>query len=106
MSLPGAHCVVSPVNDGELACMVHTAMAPCMHDGEPANPGVIHSDAIPSRNRAIAVWQLRTHRQRTLVLHVGDSVDGSHDLGVNAVDCACGPEVLWAQFGDPGKGAA
>lgn len=103
-ALPAAHCVISRVNDGEPACMVHTHYAPCPRDGEPANPGVVHTDDIPSRDEAIAHWYRRTHGQRTLVVHVGRLGD-DHDTGVNAVDCACGPEVIWARQFEAKKGA-
>ncbi len=100
MSLPGAHCVISYADAGQMAgrmvCMVHTHEAPCPRNGEAASASVIHTDAIPSRNRARAHWLLRTHGQRTLVIHVGNSLDDSHSLDVNDVDCPCGPEVIWA----------
>jgi hypothetical protein len=99
--LPGAHCVTSWADAGQMAgrfvCMVHTHEAPCPRDGEPASPAVVHTDAIPSRNRARAAWLLRTHGQRTLVIHVGDSLSGDHSLDVNGVDCECRPEVIWGK---------
>lgn len=106
MSLPPAHCVLSAVNDGEVACMVHTHYAPCPRNGEPANPGVVHTHALPSREEAIEHWRRRTHGQRTVVIHVGEMAAGSHDIGVDAVDCPCGPEVIWARQLEAEKGAA
>jgi hypothetical protein len=105
VSLPPAHCVISLANGTDPACMVHTHYAPCPRDGEPANPGVMHTDMTPSRAEAIEHWRRRTHGQRTLVIHVG-RLGEEHDIGVNAVDCWCGPEVIWAQFGEPAKGVA
>lgn len=105
MSLPPAHCVISAVNGFDLACMVHTHYAPCPRDGEPANPGVMHTDAVPFRDAAVFMWKLRTHGQRTLVIHVGDIRDG-HKIGVNDVDCKCHPEVIWALPCNAEEGAA
>jgi hypothetical protein len=105
VSLPGAHCVTSMANAGEMAgrivCMVHTHEAPCPRDGEPATASVVHTDTIPTREKAITAWRLRTGGQRTLVIHVGEFLSDGHALGVNDVDCPCGPEVIWA-----GEGAA
>lgn len=110
MSLPGAHCVLSFANGGQVAgevvCMVHTHVAPCPRDGEAANPGAIHTDGIPSRDAAVAAWRLRTHGQRTLVVHVGDLTDETHSIDVNDVNCWCGPEVIWAVQFEPQEGAA
>lgn len=101
MSLPGAHCVTSLANGGEMAgrivCMVHTHEAPCPRGGEAASVSVIHTDAHPSRDRAVTAWRLRTHGQRTLVIHVGEFLDESHSLDVDSVDCPCRPEVIWAK---------
>lgn len=109
MSLPPAHCVLSLANAGDVAgeivCMVHTHVAPCPRNGEPASPSVIHTAPVPSRDRAVTAWELRTHRQRTLVIHVGE-LDESHDIGVNAVDCPCRPEVIWGRPCNGEKGAA
>lgn len=99
MSLPPARCVISIVNGADPACMVHTHYAPCPRNGEPASASVVHSYPHPSREAAIGCWRLRTLGQRTLVLHVGDMTDGSHRIGVDDVDCPCGPEVIWAEFG-------
>jgi hypothetical protein len=96
VSLPGAHCVISIINGADPACMVHTHYAPCPRDGEPANPGAVHTDQVPTREKAVAMWRLRTHEQRTLVVHVGRFGD-EHRTGPDDVDCPCGPEVIWAR---------
>jgi hypothetical protein len=100
-----AHCVISAVIDTddagslfpEPACVVHAHWAPCPLDGDPASPLPLH--ALPGTTRATAtrMWQVRTHRQRPLVIH---RVDGrraeEHDSG-DSTTCACGPEVLAAE---------
>jgi hypothetical protein len=101
-----AHCVISAVYDTDAeqmmpACMVHTyASTPCPHDGKPASTVPLHSHDRPSRAEAVRFWKLRTHRQRTLVLHHG-SMGGDRDHAVGATDftCWCEPEVL-APSGD------
>jgi hypothetical protein len=95
-----AHCVISAVVDSDTepmstapACMVHTAWAPCLHDGEPACTTPLHSPPGTSRSDALRMWKIRTHSQRPLVIH---RVDGRsiHEHALDeGTDCACGPEV-------------
>lgn len=102
-----AHCVISAIvdtDDGNAlvpACMVHTHFAPCPRDGEPACPVPLHSlPGAATRSEALRMWQVRTHRQRPLVIH---RVDGrnieEHECG-DGTECACGPEVLAAEAGE------
>lgn len=95
-----AHCVISAVFDTDAdqmvpACVVHCADAPCPRDGELASTVPLHSHDLPSRREAVRFWRLRTHGQRTLVLHHG-SLGGERDHSVGADDmtCWCQPEVL------------
>lgn len=99
-TMPGAHCVISLINGTDPACMVHTHYAPCPRDGEPASPGVVHTDPHPTRDEAVAHWRARTAGQRTLVIHTGRLGD-DHRIGENDVDCPCGPDVIWAREGTP-----
>jgi len=97
VSLPPAHCVISIINGADPACMVHTHYAPCPRDGEPASASVVHTDTVPTRETAVAAWRLRTGGQRTLVVHAG-RLGEDHRLGLDDVDCPCGPEVIWAEY--------
>lgn len=99
-----AHCVISAIVDTDYgnalipACMVHTAHAPCMHDGEPANPAPLHMfPGNGTREEAVRMWRLRTHGQRPLIIHtdaIGDPED--HVYGDEVLPCPCGAEVLEA----------
>lgn len=92
-----ARCVLSLINqdlpDEGMACMVHTHYAPCPRDGEPANPEPIHSDDHLSRASAIGIWKIRSGGQRSLLIHHGALVDGTHKLWAG---CWCKPEALTA----------
>lgn len=101
-----AHCVISAVYDTDIdqmmpACMVHSAgLAPCPHDGEPASTVPLHSHDQPSRREAVQFWELRTHRQRPLILHHGSlGSERDHAVGADDWTCWCEPEVL-APSGD------
>jgi hypothetical protein len=96
-----AHCVISPIVDADdmvvaEACMVHAHWAPCPRDGEPAAPLSLHALGT-TREDALNSWQIRTDRQRPLVIHRDDgrpidahtSDDGDH--------CSCGPEIIPAE---------
>jgi len=99
-----AHCVISAIADADVgyalvpACMVHTAHTPCIHDGEPANPAPLHAFNLSEREDAIRMWQLRTHRQRPLIIHdesrIPDPAD--HVVEDEIHPCPCGAEVLAA----------
>lgn len=98
-----AHCVISAVYDTDVdqmmaACVVHAAYVPCPRYDEPASTVPLHSDDVPGRSDAVRFWELRTHRQRTLVLHHG-SLGGDRDHAVGADDwtCWCEPELLPAR---------
>jgi hypothetical protein len=91
---------------GETVCMVHTHVAPCPRDGQPASATVLHTHVEPSRDSVLRMWRVRTACQRTLVIHSGDFTDGSHRIGPDDVDCSCRPEVLWAVQLEPQKGVA
>lgn len=94
-----AHCVVSRLIDTEvgvrLACIVHAHIAPCPLNGDPAAPGPMHCSDEPGRDAVIKSWELRTHRQRTVVIHRG-SLDAKkqHATGRTSFDCWCEPEIL------------
>jgi hypothetical protein len=99
-----AHCVISAILDTDVdamvpACMVHTSHAPCMHDGEPANPAPLHAFNCSEREDAIRMWRIRTHRQRPLIIHderrIPDPAD--HVLEDEIRPCPCGAEVLAAE---------
>ena len=100
-----AHCVISAIVDTDVdyalvpACMVHTCHAPCMHDGEPANPAPLHAFNLSDRVAAIRVWQIRTHRQRPLVIHDEQRIPDPYDhvLEDEVHPCPCGAEVLAAE---------
>jgi hypothetical protein len=100
-----AHCVISAVYDTDTdqmmpACVVHAAFAPCPLDGEPANTAPVHSDDVRGRQETVRFWELRTHRQRTLVLHYGSLGDErEHASGVEDLTCWCEPELLPAVRG-------
>jgi hypothetical protein len=56
-----AHCVISAIVDTDVnalvpACVVHASHAPCMHDGEPANPAPLHAFNLSEREDAIRMW--------------------------------------------------
>lgn len=97
-----AHCVISAIADADVgyalvpACIVHASPAPCLHDGEPANPAPLHALNCSDRQDAIGMWQIRTHRQRPLVIHherrIADPAD--HVIGDEILPCPCGAEVL------------
>ena len=97
-----AECVVSAIvdtDDGNAlvpACVVHTAFAPCPHDGEPANPAPLHMFGHQDRAEAIRVWQLRTRGQRPLVIHDGQRVPDPYDhvMEDRLLPCPCGAEIL------------
>jgi hypothetical protein len=97
-----ARCVISAIVDTDdgnalrAACMVHVTIAPCWKDGEAPSPLPIHADLRCSRADVIRAWEIRTHRQRPLVIHNGDMTDDSHNLGDEAA-CSCRPEVLPAE---------
>lgn len=92
-----ARCVMSGVVDTDqpgcpvvASCMVHTSVAPCFHDGEPASTAALHADTRPGRDAVVLFWWQRTHGQRTLVLHQGTFAD-DHE---QSAGCWCRPEVL------------
>lgn len=101
-----AHCVISVIYDTDIesmvtACVVHTAHAPCLLNGQPASTDPLHTDDRPGRDRAVRFWELRTHGQRTLVLHHGSLGDErEHATEVNDLTCWCEPELLPASGGD------
>ena len=99
-----AHCVISAILDTDVdamvpACMVHTTHAPCMHDGEPANPAPLHAFNLSEREDAIRIWQIRTHRQRPLIIHDERRIPDPNDhvLEDEIHPCPCGGEVLAAE---------
>jgi len=97
-----AECVISAIVDTDYgntlipACMVHAAHAPCMHDGEPANPAPLHSfPGNGTREEAIRMWRLRTHAQRPLIIHtdkIPDPLD--HVYEDEVLPCPCGAEII------------
>lgn len=94
-----AHCVIRTVLDGDggrLACIVHTHIAPCPLNGQPASPGALHCDDQPGREAVIGYWVAATDGQRTLVIHRGDiaSKHKPHRLRPDVLDCWCEPEVF------------
>ena len=99
-----AECVISAIvdtgNGNALvpACVVHTAYAPCPHDGEPAAPGPLHHFAgNGTREEAIRMWRLRTHGQRPLIIHTDAIPDPEdHVYETRVLPCPCGAEVLAA----------
>ena len=98
-----AHCVISAIvdtDDGNAlvpACVVHAAHAPCMHDGEPANPLPLHA-WLGDRDDILRMWQIRTRGQRPLVIHQFTPEHGPGDHGsTSSPDCWCGPEILPAE---------
>lgn len=100
-----AHCVISAIADADVdyvlvpACMVHTAYAPCMHDGEPASPVPLHAFNCADRAAAIGMWEIRTHRQRPLIIHDEHRIpDPSGHVAEDEIrPCPCGAEVLAAE---------
>ncbi len=99
-----AECVISAIVDTDVdalvsACMVHTSHVPCMHDGEPANPAPLHAFNLSERKDAIRMWQLRTHRQRPLIIHDERRIPDPYDHVVEerVLPCPCGAEVLAAE---------
>jgi hypothetical protein len=100
-----AHCVISAIVDTDVdyalvpACIVHASRAPCMHDGEPANPAPLHAFNHQDREAAVRVWRLRTRGQRPLIIHdekrVPDPED--HVIEDEILPCPCGAEVLEAR---------
>jgi hypothetical protein len=95
-----AHCVISQIidTDGDgvvLACVVHAHGAPCPLNGQPASRGALHTDDRSGRDAVIQGWALRTHRQRTLVIHRGEMRPSKqHATGRHSFDCWCEPEVF------------
>lgn len=108
-----AHCVIVGVVDtGPLrdlrpdgdpfaapACAVHASYAPCQHDGEPAVAVAIHVPPGFSREVGLHMWQVKTHKQRPLVLHNDDPARTAtdHVIDIHNSPCWCGPEVLPAE---------
>lgn len=100
-----AHCVISAIVDSDQdyalipACMVHTAHAPCMHDGELASPVPLHAFNCAQREDAIRMWQIRTHRQRPLIIHDERRIrdPAGHVIEDEIRPCPCGAEVLAAE---------
>ena len=100
-----AHCVISAIADSDEgyalipACMVHTAHAPCMHDGEPASPVPLHAFGCSERGEAIRMWEIRTHRQRPLIIHDERRIPepSGHVVEDEIHPCPCGAEVLAAE---------
>jgi hypothetical protein len=102
-----AHCVISSIVDSDEGyalvptCIVHASHAPCMHDGEPANPAPLHMFNHQDRDAALRAWRLRTHGHRPLIIHdeqrVPDPAD--HVIEDRALPCPCGAEVLAAEEG-------
>lgn len=95
-----AHCVISAILDTDLgrmvpACVVHTAYAPCPHNGEPASRTPLETWDSVGRTAALAFWQQRTHGQRPLIVHHGRADDEITHLG--AEYCWCGPERIEAK---------
>lgn len=76
----------------ERACAVHTHMAPCPRDGQPASSAAMHSDLEPGRERVLADWWHKTRGQRPIVLHQGSWLD-DHEM---SAACRCDPEVVLA----------
>lgn len=100
-----AHCVISAIVDTEdptlplvTACVVHTSFTPCEHYGEPANPAPLHA-LNGTRDEKLRLWQVRTHRQRPLLVH-NDSAGmdaEDHTMGTGDTSCSCGAEFLPAE---------
>jgi hypothetical protein len=91
-----ARCVLSMIVDTDnqnayiLACMVHTHYAPCPLDGEPACPTPLHGW---TERDPVRMWEERTGRQRSLLIHNGDVLDPvEHEVG-EGLACWCRPEV-------------
>jgi hypothetical protein len=104
-----ADCVISAVPDTEdglslaPACMVHVSWAPCLHDGEPATPVPLHAflDEHGTRAEATRIWEIRTGRQRPLVLHRAGALACLEDHWADdRTGCPCVPEVLPAEGTD------
>lgn len=100
-----AECVISAIIDTSNgntlvpACMVHITYAPCPHDGEPACPSPVHSfRGRATRDQAVHQWQLRTRRQRPLVIHDELRIPdpAAHVCETEILPCPCGAEVLQA----------
>lgn len=73
------------------ACNVHCYYAPCPMNGAPASTTPIETTDEQGREKALAFWELRTKRQRPLVLHHGSwGDDRDHD----GAACWCGPDLL------------
>lgn len=95
-----ARCVISSMMDTDLpgsplvaACVVHASYAPCMHNGEPAAAGWLHTWAHPSRTEVVVFWWRRTLGQRTLVMHFGPT-DGPQHVYGDTAECWCFPELF------------
>lgn len=100
-----ATCVRSVIidTDGGLpgvrteACMVHTHRWPCPRQGHPADPAPLHAyPPYTTRGQALRMWEIRTARQRPLIIHdmtrLADPDD--HIFETRVLPCPCGPEIL------------
>jgi hypothetical protein len=99
-----AECVISwapgPTGEPETECGVHRHPAPCPLNGKPACPDPMHGYAHDpqSRDRVVAYWQLRTRRQRQLVIHkvTDKTIRRQHRYREDGV-CWCGTETFGAE---------
>jgi len=96
-----AHCVLCPVVDDAdlsvtIACTVHAHWEPCPHDGEPAAPLSLHALST-TREDALRSWEIRTDRQRPLVIHRDDGRPAGAHTTTDGDHCPCGPEIIPAE---------
>lgn len=94
-----SHCVTSMIVETDrtdrfgdsfvAACMVHTHLAPCPHDGQPASPLPLHAWADQPLDDTIGMWDTRTHRQRPLTIHSGTPDDEPEHVLTG--ECWCQP---------------
>ena len=97
-----AECVISAILDTDEggmvpACVVHTCHAPCPHDGEPACPAPLHAFAGDgTRDDALRMWDLRTRRQRPLIIHDEHRIPDAYDHVMEGEihPCPCGAEII------------
>lgn len=94
-----AYCILSMIVDTDnhdayvLACVVHTEYAPCSHDGEPASPIALQAWTERDPDGTVAMWELRTGKQRPLLIHNGDVLDEPELEVGGGLTCWCRPEI-------------
>jgi hypothetical protein len=77
------------------ACMVHCCHWPCRYQGRPAVPAPLHMFHPTGRDQAVRMWEVRTHRQRPLIIHTGTIPDPEdHVFETQVYPCPCGAEIL------------